>query len=246
LLLEEAPPRFRNFEGHARSHKWKEARSVEGVIEPIPDAGGFKLYLVTNTHNDKVYVGITIGPLENRLRQHFAAARRGRKSAFTNAIKKYGEASFSIQLIRDDAQSFKELQDQEIAEIEARDSIKLGYNTAAGGALGTSKNITVDGKTFASRAQAAEFYGIDPTVFNLRLERLKWTPEEAAGLIEKTWKGKSISVVVQGVQYPSFNAACNSLGLDEKMTKAARHLWKTKGASIEEAIERVRTSGPAL
>ena len=82
LLLTEAPPRFRNFAGHARTHKWKEVRTTCGIIEPTPDASGYKLYVITNTANNKVYIGITIGPLQARLRQHFAAARSGRKSAF--------------------------------------------------------------------------------------------------------------------------------------------------------------------
>ncbi len=41
-----APPRFRNFEGHAREQKWKDIRTTEGKIEPVPDSGGYKLYLV--------------------------------------------------------------------------------------------------------------------------------------------------------------------------------------------------------
>lgn len=186
-----------------------------------------------STQNAKEYVGITIGRLEGRLRQHFASARRGRKSAFTNAIKKYGEAAFSIQLIRGDARSFAELQDQEIAEIHSRDCIRHGYNTAVGGSLGSSKSINVNGKTFPSRGQAAEFFGVDPTVFNLRLERLKWTPEEAAGVVEKSWKAKPEPVEVHGVKYKSFSAACRALGA--KVT-VARHLWSTKGVPIEEAM----------
>ena len=78
LLLEPTPPRFRNFEGHARDQKWKVVRVAEGKVEPVPDAEGYKLYLVTNTVKGKVYVGLTITSLEHRLKQHFAAARRGR------------------------------------------------------------------------------------------------------------------------------------------------------------------------
>ena len=69
LQIEPAPPRFRDFEGHARDHKWKEVRVAEGKFEPVPDLQGYKLYLVTNAVNQKVYVGLTIGPLENSLVQ---------------------------------------------------------------------------------------------------------------------------------------------------------------------------------
>lgn len=71
-----------------------------GKVEPVPDTDGYKLYLVTNTLNGKVYVGLTIGTLEKRLKQHFAAARSGRKSAFATAINKYGEGAFTIELIQ--------------------------------------------------------------------------------------------------------------------------------------------------
>jgi hypothetical protein len=69
LGVQDAPPRFRNFEGHARDHKWKEVRVTDGKTEPIPDTDGYKLYLVTNTINGKVYVGLTIGDPEAALRR---------------------------------------------------------------------------------------------------------------------------------------------------------------------------------
>ena len=185
LQIEPAPPRFRDFEGHARDHKWKEVRVAEGKFEPVPDLQGYKLYLVTNAVNQKVYVGLTIGPLENRLKQHIAAARRGRKSAFSNAIRKYGEQAFNIELLSTNAHTYNELQELEVLEIAKRDSIRNGYNTALGGSIGTSKAITIAGKTYQSYAGAAEAHGVDPVVFGLRVSRLKWTPEEAAGIAAK-------------------------------------------------------------
>ncbi|MDO9218746.1 MAG: hypothetical protein Q7U14_15850 [Lacisediminimonas sp.] len=56
LEIEPPPPRFRNFEGHAREQKWKEVRVSDRKVEPVPDADGCKLFLVTNTVNAKVYV----------------------------------------------------------------------------------------------------------------------------------------------------------------------------------------------
>ncbi len=233
LRLVPAPPRFRNHEGHARDMKWKTFRTAQNIAEPIPDPGGYKLYLVTNTQNAKVYIGITIGPLESRLKQHFAAVKRGRKSAFANAIKKYGEAAFSIQLLRADAKSFAELQEQEVVEIEARDSIRNGFNTAIGGSLGTPKGVSIDGKQFNSRVQAAEFYGIDPAVFNLRLQRLKWTPEESAGLVQREWQGKAKSVCISGVTYASVAAAAKVRGLNPKTVSRRTQVY---GWSIEQAL----------
>ncbi len=202
-----APPRFRNQEGFARDTKWKTTRSTLAGIEPIPDAQGFKLYLIINKINGKEYVGITIGNIEQRLRQHFSAARRGRKNPLANAMRKYGEAAFRMRVLRNDAKSFYELQEQEVLEIASRNSIKFGYNSALGGSIGTVKAIIVAGKRFQSRGQAAEFFGIDPAVFNLRVSRLKWTPEEAANLQPRDWNGKAQTVTVNGVAYTSIRKA---------------------------------------
>jgi hypothetical protein len=234
LGVSPAPPRFRNFEGHARKTNWKTTRQTISGIEPIPDTGGYKLYLVTNTVNSKEYVGITIGTIDKRLRSHFAAARRGRKSSLYNAIRKYGEDAFKVHLIRSDAKSFDELQNQEIIEIANRNSIKMGYNTAIGGALGTSKEITIDGKRFPSRSQAAEYYGIDVEVFNMRINRLRWSPEESAGLVEKNWLGKEIPVVLSGIQYTSISDAAKALRKDYKLV---HERFKSKGWSLEQAFD---------
>lgn len=215
LGVEDAPSRFRNFEGHARDTKWKNERSTATGVEPVPDAEGYKLYLIRNKKSPKQYVGITIGSLEARLKQHFSSARRGRKGALQNAINFYGEENFTIELISNNARGFDELQDFEINEIAKRDCIKNGYNTAYGGSLGTSKQITIGGKTFPSFAQAAEHYGIDVAVFSLRITRLKWTPEEAVGLVERDWGGKSKSIKVDDIEFASIRQA--AIHFDKKV-----------------------------
>lgn len=207
LEIDDAPPRFRNFEGHARDTKWKNERSTATGVEPVPDAEGYKLYLICNKKSSKQYVGITIGSLESRLKQHFSAARRGRKGALQNAINFYGEENFTIELISNNARSFDELQDLEINEIAKRDCIKNGYNSAYGGSLGTSKQISVDGRTFPSFAQAAEHYGLEVEVFAQRVTKLHWTPEEAVGLVERNWGGKSKSIKVDEIEFASIRQA---------------------------------------
>lgn len=233
LGLEEPPPRFRNFEGHARDHKWKEVRISDGKVEPVPDVDGYKLYLVTNTVNDKVYVGLTITSLEQRLKQHFAAVRKGRKSAFANALRKYGEAAFKIELIKSDARTYDELQEQEVLEIERRDSIRNGYNTAKGGSIGTAKDVTVAGKVYPSYAMAAIAHGVDPVVFALRLGRLKWSPEEAAGLDSRSGSGISEVVTVNGVTFASLQEAAGAYGVPYG---TAWSRYRKKGWTIEQSL----------
>jgi len=248
LEIEDAPPRFRNFEGHARDTKWKNERTTATGVEPVPDAAGYKLYLIRNNKSPKQYVGITIGSLESRLKQHFSAARRGRKGALQNAINFYGEENFTIELISNSARSFDELQDLEINEIAKRDSIKNGYNTAFGGSLGTSKQITVDGRTFPSFAQAAEHYGIDVAVFSLRITRLKWTPEEAVGLVERDWEGKSKSIKVNGIEYASIRQAANHFGKKVSLVYARIEMgWKPEQAlDLEMPPQTVKFTGKEI
>lgn len=234
LGLDPEPPRFRDHEGHARDTKWKNTRQSLVGVEPVPDADGYKIYLITNSQNGKQYVGLTIGTLQDRLKQHFASARKGRKAPLPNAIRKYGEVAFSISLIRSDARSYDELQEQEIQEIATRDTIKNGYNSAIGGAVGITKPITIQGKRFGSHAQAAEHYGVDVSVFNLRVSRLKWTPEQAAEIEERTWKGKEVEVVVKGIQYPSIRQAAITLGKD---FRKVYDRYSEKGWTLEQALD---------
>ena len=233
LGIDPPPPRFRNFEGHAREHQCKEIRPIEGGIEPVPDSHGYKLYLVRNTVNDKVYVGLTIGPLDKRLKQHFAAARRGRKSAFSNAINKHGEQAFRIELLSTDAKTYEELQEQEVQEIARRDSIRNGYNTALGGSVGTAKQITIAGMTFQSFAGAAEAFGVDPTLFALRVGRLKWTPEQAAGIEERAWLGKADQLTIDGKQFKSLSEAAKAYG---QRYKTVHSRLRVKGWTVEQAL----------
>ena len=234
LGLDSEPPRFRDHEGHARDSKWKHTRSSLSGLEPVPDSGGYKIYLIKNHVNGKQYVGLTVGSLESRLKQHFAAARKGRKAPLPNAIRKYGEDAFSIELIRSDAISYEQLQDQEINEIATRGTIGNGYNSAIGGAVGITKPITVQGRKFPSRAQAAEFFGIDIGVFNLRIGRLKWSAEEAAGLVERSWSGKDISISVNGMTYPSIRQAALAF---QKDFKKVYDRYSEKGWTIEQALD---------
>lgn len=236
LGLVEPPPRFRNFEGHARFIKWKNVRlSDENEIEPIPDANGYKLYVIKNKTNNKEYIGITVQSLEMRFRQHIDTALKSeRKSHFVNAIRSYGADAFEIYLIRNDAKSFRELQEQEVEEIKLRNTIKEGYNSAHGGSLGTSKSIKIDGKIFPSRAQAAEYYGILIGVFNIRIGRLKWSPEEAVGLVERDWSGKSKSLTIDGNTFTSIRKLAAFYGMD---FRKVYDRYSAKSWTIRQAVD---------
>ena len=233
LGIDPPPPRFRDFEGHARNQFWKKVQQIDGRQLPAAETGEYRLYVVRNKVTGKEYVGITTSLLATRLRGHFALACKGRKSHLYNAMRHYGRGAFEIELVRNDARNFAELQQQEVAEIVRRDTIRNGYNTARGGSLGTSKQIRVGNLDFPSRGAAAAHFGIDVTVFNLRLGRLGWTPEQAAE-IEPRGRYARRKVVVGGRSYASLKAAAEARGLDYKRV-ASRVTGK--GWTVEQALE---------
>lgn len=233
LSLVDPPPRFRDSQGNARSHLWKEVQRIDGSNLPASDPGTYKLYVVRNKVSRKEYVGITITPLSLRFRGHLAQAKKGTGGKLYSAIRRYGAAAFEIVLIRADACDFRELQDQEIAEIEKRRTLTNGYNLARGGSIGTAKSISVGDREFASWAEAAHHFGIDPTVFNSRITARKWTPEEAAEVVPRE-KFIRRRTTIEGRTYPSLKAAAEAHGLTYQSVYD-RHV--SKGWSLEQALQ---------
>ena len=71
------------------------------------------IYKITNTVNGKVYIGQTIqSNPKMRWYAHLADARRGKKSYLYDSIRKYGQESFSWEII-DIAVSLEDLNDKE-------------------------------------------------------------------------------------------------------------------------------------
>ncbi len=67
------------------------------------------IYKITNIKNNKVYIGQTINPVENRWRRHILDAQNNiLNTHFAIAIRKYGVDSFSCEII-DTAQNQDEL-----------------------------------------------------------------------------------------------------------------------------------------
>ncbi|MCM5569395.1 GIY-YIG nuclease family protein [Burkholderiaceae bacterium FT117] len=229
---QEPPPRFRNQVGGARTRHWKKVDVVDGKEMPGGEAGEYKLYVIRNSVNGREYVGITVTPLALRLRGHRKNASMGVKGKLYNAMRRYGADAFSIELIRNDARDFGELQRQEIAEIACRDTLRNGYNTSPGGSIGTSKSISVGGRHFSSLAAAAAYFGIDTNVFGLRLRRLGWTPEQAAE-IEPRERHARRRVQVAGRGFPSLKAAAANYGLDYGLVHSR---VVANGWSVEQAL----------
>ena len=86
------------------------------------------IYKITNIQNNKVYIGQTIRPIEQRFKRHINDALNNiLDTHFARAIRKYGKENFIIEQI-DTAQTQDELNQKERYWIQYYNSVNEGYN----------------------------------------------------------------------------------------------------------------------
>lgn len=86
------------------------------------------IYKITNIQNNKVYIGQTIRPIEQRFHRHISDALNNVSDThLARAIRKYGKDSFVIEKI-DSAKTQEELNGKEQYWIRYYNSVKYGYN----------------------------------------------------------------------------------------------------------------------
>ena len=86
------------------------------------------IYKITNTKNNKIYIGQTIRPIQERFKRHKTDALNNvLDTHFARAIRYYGEDAFVIEQI-DTAETQEELNQKEQYWIRYYDSINTGYN----------------------------------------------------------------------------------------------------------------------
>lgn len=97
------------------------------------------IYKITNSVNDKVYIGKSTRPIIDRFKRHINDAYKNPESAYhlQRAIRKYGSDKFSIVQI-DSANTRSELNEKEKYWISYYNSIVDGYNEASGGEGGNT------------------------------------------------------------------------------------------------------------
>src|SRR5271165_6172281 len=91
------------------------------------------LYKITNTENNKIYIGQT-NDLSRRWSQHKSAAKYHGEQVITRAITKYGKEKFTFEAIvscktQEDVDVLEEVV---IQQYDAR-NMKVGYNVDIGG-----------------------------------------------------------------------------------------------------------------
>lgn len=93
----------------------------------------YVLYKITCSANGKVYVGYSSKSAEDRFKAHLLNARWKRKTALYDAIRCYGDAAFSVEVVLT-CETHAEACAHEIQLIAKLGSIlPLGYNMTKGG-----------------------------------------------------------------------------------------------------------------
>lgn len=95
------------------------------------------IYIITNTVNNKVYIGQTIRTLEERWKEHCRTkcSTNELNMLIKRAIIKYGKDNFTITELEKCKE--KNLDEREIYYISQYDSYNNGYNMTKGGKSGT-------------------------------------------------------------------------------------------------------------
>lgn len=87
-----------------------------------------EIYKITNSINDKVYIGQSARGVEQRFHRHIQDAMSERLDThFARAIRMYGPENFTVEVI-DTADTQDELNQKEQYWIRYYDSVKHGYN----------------------------------------------------------------------------------------------------------------------
>lgn len=91
------------------------------------------IYKITNTINQKAYIGKTVNSIEQRWKEHRKDYKRKQceKRPLYDAMNKYGIENFTIELVEE--VDIKELSDKEVYWIGYYDTYKNGYNATLGG-----------------------------------------------------------------------------------------------------------------
>lgn len=122
------------------------------------------IYIITNTVNNKVYIGQTTNSLERRFYEHKQCSRRLSKyqldktrripkdiqnSHLYKAMVLYGEDKFTAEALLEINQEF--LDEYEIKFIKLYNAVKDGYNLTSGGGSFTHSEETIKVMQIAKR-----------------------------------------------------------------------------------------------
>lgn len=89
------------------------------------------VYIITNTENDKVYIGSTEQPIHRRMNEHRSRAKRNKRYALYDEMRRVGIEKFSIAALVEDVPA-ADLHRVELDEIKGFPDKTRLLNTALG------------------------------------------------------------------------------------------------------------------
>ncbi len=100
------------------------------------DKNNFIIYKLTNTINNKIYIGGTTETIDYRFHRHVLKAMGGSEYPLHKAIREYGEDAFARIIIEecDSLEQMNEREDYWIAYLSSTNP-DIGYNAKAGGGI---------------------------------------------------------------------------------------------------------------
>ena len=181
----------------------------------------FEVYCITNKVNGKLYVGVTTKGYKNRFASHVWHSRKssGNCRALYNAMRKYGQSAFSVELI-DTASSFEEMNQLERKYIAQLGSLHPnGYNLTDGGDAGSFAEET---RLMASK----------------RLKGKPLSEKNRKGLV-RAWadpelRKKRCNAIKKAMSRPEVKAKIN--GAQKGKPKSARHIENLRKARASSVV----------
>lgn len=166
------------------------------------------VYLITNTINNKRYIGYTTKTLEERFTGHRNKAAAGVDTYLYRAMRKYGVDAFTIEFLSD---GYGDMEKQLIEQLNPE------YNMTPGGDGG---NTSLSPKYQAWLDRKPSMVGENNHMYGLRGEDSpnfgKRRSEEQKENHRRGYKGKRVAVRVHGVDYESVARAAKELGRSER------------------------------
>ncbi len=170
------------------------------------------IYLITNTVNDKVYVGQTISPLRVRWVNHKSFAKKdyyNSPSKLARSMRKHGVEKFSIKSIATAVDKVT-LDWLEQHYIDLFDSIANGYNLRNGGANGPASEST---KQLMSESQKRIGNKPPAATQESQAKAAATRREKFAGKPRQWNVGRDRALFANGFIYPNAVIAAADLGI---------------------------------
>ena len=190
------------------------------------------IYKITNIKNNKIYIGQSIRPIEQRFKRHINDALNHKKDThFCRAICKYGKDAFIIEEI-DTAESQEELSRKEQYWIQYYDSVNKGYNE-------TDAIYKCGGNTYQSK-----------TAEEMKIIREKLATTKIGALNPMAKKIKRIDITTGEIDYFDTIISCakacgiknGKTSITERLSGKRKSLYKNKWV-FEYSTECVSTKG---